>query len=1124
MQPKFTQKSLGSLCFKNIAIALIFIASTQLSIAQPAKGKQATTIEKAALILKAIERNNSGAGINADNDAGLPNRVSQSINRTEAICTTFTGSLGPGDPTLAGNRFFRDGVASTCAAPKAACPGLSAPSGCFYDMYTWTNPIGSAQCVTITFTNNTTGFVNFISAYIGAPNPANICANYLADIGGSPALGTPGVFSFTAPGGATIGFLVTSVTAGTPSNYSFTLDAAICSGTPCSGTPTPGNTISSANPVCPNVSFTLATQTPPASGYTFQWQSSLTGVPASFTNITGATGSTFTTSQTVATFYRAIVTCGANTATSAPLQITMNGFNSCYCSPIYTNACALGDYIANVKLGTLNNTSVCTGQFTYYSAVPAPDVFVGVTNTLTVSVGPDTFGQFVGAWIDFNQDGIFSPSEFLATPVNAGASGTVNYTFTVPATATLGTTRMRIRGGDDAAMTSAMACGASNSTFGEAEDYNVNITPCVQGVITVQPANTSAQCSGNATFTVTATGSSLAYGWEYRINASSPWLNVPNAAPYSGVTTNTLTITNASSTINGYQYRAYMQGPCTATDFSAPATLTVTPLVAAVSPASATICVGSIQQLTLTNASSPTTATFSSGPLSVQIPDFAGPPASSAAVCNAGINHTIPVTLPVGSIITRIDVRLNITHTYVGDLIIVLRGPNNQILNLDYHKSGTGTGGANFTNTVFSSAGVNAVGTGTAPGYTGLWRADAAIGAGSFGDATGTGPTGFAPTVTTFNGIWTVPSGNWTIAMCDPQEWAGDIGTLTSWSMDITYGAPAAGVWTASPAAPNTMFTNAAATTPYVAGSLANTIWVNPIVNTSYSVVYSTATPCTSAATVVPVTVVTPISAVVNPVNRAACVGGSTTFTASATGGPLTYQWQVSNDGGLTWTNISGATSASYTVGGATVAMHNTRYRAVISASPCAGAGGSVSTTAATLTVNSLPTVTISAPDLSLTPPQTTTITGTSSPAAASWSWTLNGSAITGVANTQSVNINGLGVYQARVTDVNGCVSTSNSLTIGPEASDRLWIYPNPNDGVFQVRLYYGSPVTEKRVVSIYKSNGQLVTEKEFTIDNVSSPYLRMDFDLSTLAGGTYVVKVNNRHTGIIVSGLVVIQ
>jgi hypothetical protein len=51
-----------------------------------------------------------------------------------------------------------------------------------------------------------------------------------------------------------------------------------------------------------------------------------------------------------------------------------------------------------------------------------------------------------------------------------------------------------------------------------------------------------------------------------------------------------------------------------------------------------------------------------------------------------------------------------------------------------------------------------------------------------------------------------------------------------------------------------------------------------------------------------------------------------------------------------------------------------------------------------------------------------------------------------------------------------------------------------------------------------------LVMEKEFTLDNIVSPYLRMDFDLSKLSSGTYAVKVNNTVTGKVTSGLVVIQ
>lgn len=878
---------------------------------------------------------------------------------------------------------------------------------------------------------------------------------------------------------------------------------------PCTGTPTPGNTLSTANPACPNASFTLSTQVTPATGLTYQWQSA-PSASGPWTNV--GIGSTYTTSQTVATYYRATVTCGANSATSSPLQVTMNNFNNCYCLPTYAAACAFGDFIANVTLETLNNTSVCTGQFTYYSAVAAPDIFPGITHTVSVKVGPDTFGQWVGVWIDYNQDGIFAPAEFLAAPVNAGASGTVNINFTVPPGATLGTTRMRVRAGDDVAMNSGQSCGATNSAFGEAEDYNVNITPCVQGVFTSQPpATTTVQCSGNATIAFTATGSSLKYSWEYRVNASSPWLVVPNAAPYSGITTNTLTITNASSSINGYQYRGIMQGPCTAVDFTNIATLTVTPLVATVNPTSATICTGSIQALTLTNASSPTTVSFNNT-TPLPIPDN-NP---------VGVQSTQAVSgIPAGAIVSNVSIRFNIpAHTYVGDVSINLIAPNNVVMNLVGElDNGTGSNSSDgFVNTVISQTSSGVISGAPAP-RTGTYAAER---------RTGFGPIGFQQTAPTTNwaNLLTVLNGNWKLAIADP--WFGDVGTLTDWTITITYGAPAAGVWSqVSPVTPpNTMFSDPAATIPYVAGTPANIIYVKPTVTSVYSVVYSTPTPCVSAPTNITVNVVNPVSAVVNPVNTSACVGSNATFTVSASGGPLTYQWQqLTTAVGAVYTNISGATSSTLTLTSVTQAMNGFKYRAVITASPCAG---SVTSGEATLTVNPLPTVTITSADLSITPGQTTTITATSSPAAAvnGYSWTLNGLPIVPPVTTGSliVGIDGLGTYQATVRDVNGCINTSNSLTIVGEASDRLWIYPNPSDGIFQVRLYYGGSITERRVVSIFKANGQMVGEKEFTLDNIGSPYMRMDFDLTNLAAGTYVVKVNNTRTGKIVSGLVVIQ
>lgn len=285
--------------------------------------------------------------------------------------------------------------------------------------------------------------------------------------------------------------------------------------------------------------------------------------------------------------------------------------------------------------------------------------------------------------------------------------------------------------------------------------------------------------------------------------------------------------------------------------------------------------------------------------------------------------------------------------------------------------------------------------------------------------------------------------------------------------------------------------------------------------------------PVTSSAAVLNVNV--PPAITTNPASISRCLNTSASFTAAASvssgNASFSYQWQVSVDGGVTFNNISGATSATYTIGAVTQAMNGNRYRCVVSVAPCAT---TATTTAATLTVIPLPNVTISSPVTQLVPGRVTTISASSTPAAGSatsWSWTLNGSAITG-ANTNSVsaNIDRTGTYQATVTDVNGCVNSSNLLVIGTEASDRLWIYPNPTTGAFQVRLYYGSDVAEKRAVYIYDDLGQLIMSKEFNLVTETPEYLQMDFDLSKQARGTYVVKVVNKFAGVIVSGIVIKQ
>lgn len=69
-----------------------------------------------------------------------------------------------------------------------------------------------------------------------------------------------------------------------------------------------------------------------------------------------------------------------------------------------------------------------------------------------------------------------------------------------------------------------------------------------------------------------------------------------------------------------------------------------------------------------------------------------------------------------------------------------------------------------------------------------------------------------------------------------------------------------------------------------------------------------------------------------HPADATIATGGAASFAVVASGtGPLRYQWQQSQDEGLSWSDITGATSASYGVSNATLADTNTKLRVAVS-------------------------------------------------------------------------------------------------------------------------------------------------------------------------------------------------
>jgi hypothetical protein len=156
----------------------------------------------------------------------------------EILCDDIVvnGTLGNGDPSFTGTqtsgqqtpaRLFRDGIPSTCAAPKA-CPGPFNSGSFTFDAYTFTNESNATQCVTVQYRPNVGCGVNAHAiTYLGSYDPTNLCLNYLADVGASDDLD----YSFEVPAGANFVVVIAANNPGGVGNgcaYQFAVVGNIC--------------------------------------------------------------------------------------------------------------------------------------------------------------------------------------------------------------------------------------------------------------------------------------------------------------------------------------------------------------------------------------------------------------------------------------------------------------------------------------------------------------------------------------------------------------------------------------------------------------------------------------------------------------------------------------------------------------------------------------------------------------------------------------------------------------------------------------------------------------------------------------------------------------------------------
>jgi hypothetical protein len=332
---------------------------------------------------------------------------------------------------------------------------------------------------------------------------------------------------------------------------------------------------------------------------------------------------------------------------------------------------------------------------------------------------------------------------------------------------------------------------------------------------------------------------------------------------------------------------------------------------------------------------------------------------------------------------------------------------------------------------------------------------------------------------------------------------------ITPSAINICVGATtsltASGVVSAAVWSPVTgLYTDAAATIPYIAGTPLNTVYAKPASSITYSATTSTAT-CTSPAGKDSISVIQAISITTQPASQTVCAGINVTFAVVTPGASLpagnfqSYQWQVKVGSGA-FTNIANANNSTLVLPAVATSLSTNQYRVIITNS-CF----TVTSNAATLTVNALPTVTATALQNricfsdSLVP-----LVG--SPVGGSWS----GAGVSGFNFIPMATAVGTYTLTYSYTNTSGCVATATTVAKVEDCPERIRLlrddavilYPNPNNGRFNLRM--NSTLYNYLGMRVYTSHGALVRIQQFS----GLMYGRIiPIDLTYLPADVYMIK-----------------
>ncbi len=222
-----------------------------------------------------------------------------------------------------------------------------------------------------------------------------------------------------------------------------------------------------------NLSWSGATDAVGVTGYDVYQGASFVGSTASTTySVTSLTPSTTYSFTVKAKDAAGNVSTASNTATVT----TLAGSTVTYCTAAATNTA--DERIGNVTFGTINNTSTGTAGYENFTSI-STNVTRGMANTISITpVWTSTkYNEAYAVYIDYNKDGDFTDSGELAWTKTGSQTTPVTGSITIPSTATLGSTRMRVMMQYNSVPSS--SCGSY--TYGQVEDYTLNILSSGRG-------------------------------------------------------------------------------------------------------------------------------------------------------------------------------------------------------------------------------------------------------------------------------------------------------------------------------------------------------------------------------------------------------------------------------------------------------------------------------------------------------------------------------------------------------------------------------------------------------------------------------------------------------------------